>query len=144
MDSKKFGFQNFDYIIWFAIKNESEIEKFRSRDQRIFEKNRFYEIETLTHNYVNTISDKCNWTGSSDSSCNLVLLTAVWWRRNYVIRRNYKQSIFWTWAILELLIRLVSIYAHISIGNFNANSMHIKFFGFAYANFLKRDFLLNA
>ena len=31
-DSKKFGFRNFDWIIRFAIKNESEIEKFRSRD----------------------------------------------------------------------------------------------------------------
>ena len=77
MDSKKFGFQNFDYIIRFAIKNESEIEKLRSRDRRIFEKNRFYEIETLTHNNVNTVSDKRNWTGSSDSTCNLVLLTEV-------------------------------------------------------------------
>ena len=45
MDSKKFGFRNFDNIIRFAIKNESEIEKLRSRDRRIFEKNRFYEIE---------------------------------------------------------------------------------------------------
>ena len=40
------------------MKNESGIEKFRSRDQRIFEENRFYEIKTLTHNHVNTISDK--------------------------------------------------------------------------------------
>ena len=55
MDSKKFGFWNFDYIIRFAIKNESEIEKLRSRDWRIFEKNRFYEIKTLTHNNVNTV-----------------------------------------------------------------------------------------
>ena len=60
MDSKKFGFRNFDYIIRFAIKNESEIEKFRSRDQQIFEKNHFYEIETLTHNHVNTVCDKRN------------------------------------------------------------------------------------
>ena len=67
MDSKKFEFRNFDYIIRFAMKNESGIEKFRSRDQRIFEENRFYEIKTLTHNHVNTISDKRNWTGSSDS-----------------------------------------------------------------------------
>ena len=37
MDSKKFGFRNFDYIIRFAIKNGSDIEKFRSCDQRIFE-----------------------------------------------------------------------------------------------------------
>ena len=77
MNSKKFEFRNFDYIIRFAIKNESGIEKFRSRDQRIFEENRFYEIKTLTHNHVNTISDKRNWTGSSDSTCNLVPLTAV-------------------------------------------------------------------
>ena len=77
MDSKKFEFRNFDYIIRFAMKNESGIEKFRSRDQRIFEENRFYEIKTLTHNHVNTISDKRNWTGSSDSTCNLVLLTEV-------------------------------------------------------------------
>ena len=94
MDSKKFGFQNFDYIIWFAIKNESEIEKFRPRDQRIFEKNRFYEIETLTHNNINTVSDKRNWTGSSDSTCNLVPLTEVWWRGDYVIQRNYEKSIY--------------------------------------------------
>ena len=67
MDFKKFGFQNFDYIIWFAIKNEWEIEKFGSRDQRIFWENQFYEIETLTHNYVNTVSDNHNSTSSSDS-----------------------------------------------------------------------------
>ena len=60
MDSKKFEFRNSDYIIRFAIKNESEIEKLRSRDRRISEKNRFYEIETLTHNHVNTVSDKRN------------------------------------------------------------------------------------
>ena len=60
MDFKKFGFRNFEFSIRFAIKNESEIEKFRSRDQRIFEKNQFYEIETLTHNHVNTVSDKRN------------------------------------------------------------------------------------
>ena len=41
MNSKKFGFQNFDWIIRFAIKNESEIEKFRSRDQWIVGKKRF-------------------------------------------------------------------------------------------------------
>ena len=45
MDSKKFVFWNFDYIMKLAVKNESEIEKLRSRDRRIFEKNRFYEIE---------------------------------------------------------------------------------------------------
>ena len=77
MDSKKFEFRNFDYTIRFAIKNESKIEKFRSRDQRIFQENRFYEIETLTHNHVNTISDKCNLTGSSDLKCDLVPLTKV-------------------------------------------------------------------
>ena len=59
MDSEKFGFQSFDYIIRFAIKNESEIEKLRSRDRRIFEKNRFNRIE-ITHNKVNTVSDKRN------------------------------------------------------------------------------------
>jgi hypothetical protein len=47
LDSQKFEFRNFDYIIRFEIKNESEIEKLRSRDRRIFEKNRFYEIETF-------------------------------------------------------------------------------------------------
>ena len=67
----------FDYIIRFALKNESEIEKLRSRDQWIFEKDRFYEIETLSHNNVNMVSDKRNWTGSSDSTCNLVPLTEV-------------------------------------------------------------------
>ena len=36
MDSKKFGFRKLDYIIRFAIKNESEIEKLRSRDRQIF------------------------------------------------------------------------------------------------------------
>ena len=77
MDSKKLRFRNFDYIIRFATKNEPEIEKFRSRAQQILRENRFYEIKTLTHNYVNTISDKRNWTSSSDSTCNLVLLTEV-------------------------------------------------------------------
>ena len=71
-------------------------------------------------------------------------MTEVWWRRDYVIWRNYEKSIFLTLAILDLLIRKVSKYAHISNWNFNADSMHIKFFGFAYANFRKRDFLLNA
>ena len=77
MDSKKFEFRNFDYIIRFTIKNESVIEKFRSRDQRIFEENRFYEIETLTHHHVNTVSDKRTCTSSSDSVCDLVPLTEV-------------------------------------------------------------------
>ena len=31
-DSKKFLFRNFDYIMRFAMKNEPEIEKLRSRD----------------------------------------------------------------------------------------------------------------
>ena len=31
-----------------------------------FEKNQ-YEIETLTHNHVNTVSDNHNWTSSSNS-----------------------------------------------------------------------------
>ena len=135
MDSKKFEFWNFDYIIRFAIKNESEIEKLRSRDRRISEKNRFYEIKTLTHNSVNTISDKRNWTGSSDSACDLLLLTEVWWRHDYVIWRNYEKSIFWTWAILELLMKQVSTYTHISNQNLYANSMHKKIFESAYANF---------
>ena len=87
-DSKKFGFRNFDWIIRFAIKNESEIEKFRSRDQWIVGKNRFWENEILTHNYVNTVSDKRYWTGPSDSECDLVPLTEVWWCRDYVIWRN--------------------------------------------------------
>ena len=42
-----------------------------------FQENRFYEIETLTHNHVNTISDKCNLTSSSDLECDLVPLTEV-------------------------------------------------------------------
>ena len=45
MDSKKFGFRNFDWIISFAIKNESEIEKFRSRDQWIVGKNDFEKMK---------------------------------------------------------------------------------------------------
>ena len=52
MNSKKFEFRDFDSFIGFAIKNESEIEKLKSRDRRIFLKIRFYEIETLTHNFV--------------------------------------------------------------------------------------------
>ena len=107
-------------------------------------KNHFYEIEILTHNHVNTVSDKRNWTSSSDSVCDFDPLTEVWWCSDYVIWRNYEKSIFWILAILELLIRQVSKYAHISNLNFNADSMHIKFFGFAYANFKKRVFLLNA
>ena len=125
-------------------KMSQESKKIRSRDRRIFEKNPYYEIKTLTHNNVKTVSDKRNWTGSSDSACDLLLLTEVWWRHDYVIWRNYEKSIFWTWAILESLIRQVSTYAHVSNWNFNANSVRIKFFGFAYTNFLKRDFLLNA
>ena len=56
----------------------------RSRDWRIFEKNRFYEIETLTHNNVNTLSDKLNWNDSSDQASYKVPLMEVWWRRDYV------------------------------------------------------------
>ena len=118
-----------------------ESKKIRSRDRRIFEKNPYYEIKTLTHNNVNTVSDRSNWTGSSDSACDLVPLTEVWWRRDYVMWRNNEKSFFWTWTILELLIKQVSLYAHISNWNFNADSMHKKIFGFAHANFLKLDFL---
>ena len=60
MDSKKFGYRNFDKIIRFAIKNESEMKNMRSRDRRIFEKKSILRIETLTHNNVNTVSDKRN------------------------------------------------------------------------------------
>ena len=42
MDSKKFGFRNFDYIIRYAIKNEPEIEKLRSPDPRIFREKSFF------------------------------------------------------------------------------------------------------
>ena len=66
MKSEKFEILNFNHIIRFVIKNESGTEKMSSRDWRIFEKNRFYEIDTLTHNNVNTLSDKLNWNGSSD------------------------------------------------------------------------------
>ena len=62
MDSKKYGFPNFDSTIRFVTENKSEIEKLRSCDRRIFEKPRFYEIETLMHNNVDTASDKHNWT----------------------------------------------------------------------------------
>ena len=94
MNSQNLGFQNFDYIFWFTIKIESEIEKIRSPDWRIFEKNHFFEIETLTHNHVNTVSNKRNWTSSSDFVCDLVPLTEVWWCHDYVIWRNYENSIF--------------------------------------------------
>ena len=50
MDSKKFRFRNFDFIIRFAIKNKSEIKKMRSRERRIFEKNRFYLIRIRVSN----------------------------------------------------------------------------------------------
>ena len=46
MDFKKYEFRDFDSIIRFAIKNESEIEKLRSRDRWIFLKIQFYENET--------------------------------------------------------------------------------------------------
>ena len=101
-------------------------------------------FETLTHNNVNTISANRKWTLKSWWEYWSILRGEFWWCRDYVIWRNYEKSIFWTWAILESLIRQVSTYAHISNWNFNANSVHIKFFEFAYANFLKRDFLLNA
>ena len=50
--------------------NKIEVDEF-------FVKNRFYQIETLTDNHVNTGIDKRNWTGSSDSVCDLVPLTEV-------------------------------------------------------------------
>ena len=75
-------------------KMSQESKKIRSRDRRIFEKNPYYEIKTLTHNNVNTVSDRSNWTGSSDSACDLVPLTEVWWRRDYVMWRNNEKSFF--------------------------------------------------
>ena len=62
MNSKIFGFRNFDYIIRFAIKYESEIKKWGHVIGGFSRKNWFYEIETLTHNNVNTVSEKRNWT----------------------------------------------------------------------------------
>ena len=53
MYSKKFEFWNFDYIIKFAIKNESGIANMRSSDLKIFEENRFQNLKTLMHNNVN-------------------------------------------------------------------------------------------
>ena len=41
-------------------KMSQESKKIRSRDRRIFEKNPYYEIKTLTHNNVNTVSDNRN------------------------------------------------------------------------------------
>ena len=52
-------------------------KKLRSPGRRIFEKNRFYQNETLTHIRVNTVIDKRNWTDSSDSGYDLVPLTEV-------------------------------------------------------------------
>ena len=40
-DSKKMFFFNSNYIIRFAIKNESELKNLMSRDRRILEKNYF-------------------------------------------------------------------------------------------------------
>ena len=65
---------------------------------------------------------------SSDASCSKEYLMKVWWLGDYVKWRNYEKSIFWTWAILELLITQVSTYAHISNWNFNADSMRVKIF----------------
>ena len=53
MYSQKFEFWNFDYIIKFAIKNESGIANMRSSDLKIFEENRFQNLKTLMHNNVN-------------------------------------------------------------------------------------------
>ena len=65
MDSKKFGFQNFDYIIRFAIKNESEIEKLRSRDRRILQKNRickFFNNQFWNRKWYNFyLWYQCEW-----------------------------------------------------------------------------------
>ena len=52
-------------------------KKLRSHGRRIFDKNRFYQNETLTQNHVNTVIDKRNWTDSSDSVYDLVPLTEV-------------------------------------------------------------------
>ena len=49
--------------------------KNRSPDPRIFEKNPLWEIKTLMHNNVSTISDKRNGIDSSDSACDLVVLS---------------------------------------------------------------------
>ena len=49
----------------------------RSRDRRIFEKKSISRIDTLTHNNVNTVSDKRNKTCSLDSACYFVHLNEV-------------------------------------------------------------------
>ena len=100
----------------------------RSRDRRIFEKKSIYEFKTLTHNIVNMVSDWQFWTGSSDLTCFKYHLTKVWWLGDYVTWRNYENSFFLTWAILELLITQISTYAHISNWNSIVDSMDINFF----------------
>ena len=134
-DSKKFEFQNFKWTIRFFIKNKLELKKNEVTWPSDFREKSIYDFETLTHNIVNTVSDRQFLISSSDATCFKEYLMKVWWLGDYVKWRNYEKSIFWTWAILELLITQVSTYAHISNWNFNADSMSIKFFWFAHANF---------
>ena len=50
MNSKKFEFRDFDSIIRFAVKNESDSEKLRSRDRFFYES---IGIKFVTNHFVN-------------------------------------------------------------------------------------------
>ena len=133
--SKKFEFRNLDFTIRFYMKKESRNRKNEVMWGHVTLYFLILRFETLTHNNVNTISANRKWTLKSSWEYWSILRSEFGWCRDYGIWRNYEKSIFWTWAILESLIRQVSTYAHVSNWNFNANSVRIKFFGFAYANY---------
>ena len=103
-----------------------------------------FRFQTLTRRFVNTVTVNQSLIGASERGPWDVVLVKIWDCCDYVTWRIYEKSFFWTWAFLELLITQISTYAYISNWNFNATPMLIKFFWFAYANFKKSDFLLNA
>ena len=103
-----------------------------------------FRFQTLMRRFVNTVTVNQSLIEASERGPWDVVLVKIWDCCDYVTWRIYEKSFFWTWAFLELLITQISTYAYISNWNFNATSMLINFFWFAYANFKKRDFLLNA
>ena len=135
-DSKKFEFQDFNWTMRFFIKNKLELKKNEVTWPSDFWEKSIYDFETLTHNIVNTVSNRQFLISSSDATCFKEYLMKVWWLGDYVKWRNYEKSIFWTWAILELLITQVSTYTHISNWNFNADSVaNLKWIICKYTSF---------
>ena len=127
-----------------AWKMSQKILKTKSREVTWPFEFLIFRFQTLTCRLVNTVTVNQSLIETSERGPWDVVLVKIWDCCDYVTWRIYEKSFFWTWAFLELLITQISTYAYISNWNFNATPMLIKFFWFAYANFKKSDFLLNA